>query len=425
MKILIFTFGTRGDVQPYIALGCALRDLGHTVTLSTSPGFAAEAATHAIGYAPISIDYRNLIERSGDGRSLATIRGKLDAWRTFAPLFKTQLDDMWSVARCIRPDVIVYHPKAFAAQAMAMALKVVAIPTTLMPLFVSSAAFPHPFVTRRNLGSLPNRATHTLMNRLIAAGQTHALRGWLATTPLFGGGKLPELSFASGYRPDELEVPFLHGYSRHLTGTPSNWPARYAVTGAWRLASVPWVPPPALSAFLEAGSPPVYVGFGSMPLARSLKLGKTVLEALALARQRAIVAKGWGLDEDIEQTANTYVIEEAPHEWLFPRCCAIVHHGGAGTTHAAVTAGRPSVICPMIGDQPYWGHRVHTLGAAPQPIPVGRLSAPRLASALRAAAEPRVMKAAEHLALLLRGESGEQGAAKLITTALKAESAPC
>jgi len=175
----------------------------------------------------------------------------------------------------------------------------------------------------------------------------------------------------------------LYAFSRHVVQRPADYPDSAHITGYWwRPPLREWTPPAELAAFLAQRGPVVYIGFGSMGFARDAeRRGEIILEAVRRAGIRAVVSKGWGAvrmpaDDDV------HVVEEVPHDWLFPRVAAVVHHGGAGTTAAGLRAGRPTLICPVLGDQPFWGDRVRDLGAGPEPLRLRRLSADELAAAL-------------------------------------------
>jgi sterol 3beta-glucosyltransferase len=203
-------------------------------------------------------------------------------------------------------------------------------------------------------------------------------------------------------------IPILYPYSPHLLPVPPDFPPHVHVTGSWFLEpTTAWEPPAALTTFLDAGPPPVYVGFGSMGGKGARRRTQIVLDALARAGQRGVLARGWG-GLSMEAAPDTvFALDEAPHDWLFPRMAAVVHHGGAGTTAAGLRAGKPTVICPILGDQPFWGRLVAERGLGPQPIPQRKLSAARLAAAIRQAVEnPTIGQRAAVIGAQIRAEDG-------------------
>lgn len=179
-------------------------------------------------------------------------------------------------------------------------------------------------------------------------------------------------------------MPVMHGISRHVLPFPSDWPAYASMTGYWFLNEPEnWQPPASLNDFLQAGDPPVYIGFGSMAGTKTAKVSRIVVDALKQAKLRAILSTGWGGLDAKNLPESILQIDGAPHSWLFQRMAAVVHHGGAGTTAAGLRAKKPTLICPFFGDQPFWGRRVHALGAGPAPIVQKDLAVENLAAALR------------------------------------------
>jgi UDP:flavonoid glycosyltransferase YjiC (YdhE family) len=167
-----------------------------------------------------------------------------------------------------------------------------------------------------------------------------------------------------------------------------------------------YTPDPALAAFLLAGPAPIYVGFGSIVIDNSEALTKTVFDAIELAGVRAVVSKGWGGLGSQRLPSNVFLIGDIPHDWLFRRVSAIIHHGGAGTTAAAMAAGKPSVVVPFFGDQFFWGAMVQKAGVGAKPIPGKDLSAPFLAAAIIEVLQPAVLDQAEVLGKVIDSENG-------------------
>ncbi|MGI9383076.1 MAG: glycosyltransferase, partial [Methyloligellaceae bacterium] len=311
------------------------------------------------------------------------------------------------------PDIIVYHAKAHAAPHIAEALQAVAVPSFQIPGFVPTGAFPSPFLPVSGLGQFGNWLSHKALLGLMSLFTSRMINDWRRTE--LGLIHARRENVFSGYAPAGRPSRRLHGYSRHIVPVPADWGEREQVTGYWFLdQATDWRPPEALKCFLANGPPPVYVGFGSMPAEDSERLTRQVQSALESTGQRGVLATGWG---GLDATANSdrvHVLDVAPHDWLFPKCAAVVHHGGAGTTHEALRWGRPSIICPVFGDQPFWGRRVAELGAGPRPLLQKRLTAAALAEALEAVKSPAIVSRAAEIGVAIREEPGAEGAATAI-----------
>ncbi|MFE0156620.1 glycosyltransferase [Nonomuraea sp. NPDC059007] len=217
-------------------------------------------------------------------------------------------------------------------------------------------------------------------------------------------------------RPDGAPATVLHGFSPLVLPSELDYPAWVHTTGFWFPPAAPdWNPPADLVRFLEAGEPPVYIGFGSMAGTDPQRLGRIVADAVRQAGVRAVLASGWGgiaVDEVPEQV---FALEQAPHDWLLPRMAAVVHHGGSGTTAATLASGRPQVVCPFVADQPFWAARMHAAGVASEPQPPRRLTPDALAAAIRRAVTDQVMAGqAAALGKRIRTEDGVSRAVKIL-----------
>jgi sterol 3beta-glucosyltransferase len=211
-----------------------------------------------------------------------------------------------------------------------------------------------------------------------------------------------------GQTREATSLPVLYAFSPLVVPKPPDWNASIRLTGYWVLpADAAWRPPAALDAFLGAGPAPVYIGFGSMTPTRADRLTAIAVDALAAAGQRGVLLGGWGAFGEGDLPSTVIAVRDVPHEWLLPRMRAIVHHGGAGTTGAALRAGVPSIVVPLGFDQPFWGRRVYALGVGPRPISRRRLTAAWLAQAIQTATTDGAMRArAADLGTALRAEHG-------------------
>lgn len=197
--------------------------------------------------------------------------------------------------------------------------------------------------------------------------------------------------------------------SPSLIPKPGDWGPTINVSGNYNLQSAStYTPPHHLTEFLENGSRPIYIGFGSIVLDDPDQVTQILLRAIQEAGVRAVISGGWaGLGRNTTGLPpDALLIDNCPHDWIFERVSCTVHHGGAGTTAAAVAAGKPSIIIPFFGDQPFWGRAVAMAGAGPKPIPFARLSAENLAAAIRAALDPKVLKKASELGAQVAMENG-------------------
>jgi len=416
MKVFDATIGQSRDVQPYIALAEGLSEAGHAATVCTSPRYEPMITGRGIGYGYLSDDLVALVETPRGREAIAAAGGAISGLRSLFALIRESLQiqrdlfrDGWVAAQAAEPDLIVYHPKMAIALHYAERLGIPAVMAPLFPTFRPTGAYPHPGLPQLPLGhrfgTAYNRATHRLVVGAVSAASRRLFASWRKSEGL-------PLRPAAGdlmHRDDGSPVPLLNGWSRHLAPEPPEQPeAPVTTTGYWFLRRRDeWRPPAALEQFLNTGPPPVYVGFGSMAGRRPERTTRIVLDALQRAGLRGVLANGWGGLAADELPTSVHLLDEAPHDWLFPRIAAVVHHGGAGTTAAGLRAGRPTVVCPFFGDQPFWAQRVQEYGAGPAPVPQKRLTAERLACALcEATKSPEIHRHAAQLGAKIRSEDG-------------------
>jgi sterol 3beta-glucosyltransferase len=411
MKITIATVGTRGDVQPYIALRRGLQAAGHQVQIATDLLFQSFIEDHGLGFSAVAADPRTAMQE--DLRQIGSNPVRLLRWidRQFTPLARQYFIDMQ--AACQDSDAILVSALAFAAMHVAQALGIPSLATYLNPL-TPTRAFPS--IAASNLPSwLPNMGLVNWMSfRLYNLGffrmmlpVVNQLRREILT--------LPPIPWRYYTHLDISEVPFIYGYSQYVLPKPADWGAHLHVTGYWFMQDSAYQPTRVLSSFLEEGPRPIYIGFGSMLDAEASRTTQIVLEALKMSGQRAVLHGGWSDFGAQELPDNVYKVGDIPHSWLFPRMAAGIHHGGAGTTAAVLRAGMPGVIVPYFADQPFWARRVHQLGASPEPIPRGQLSAGKLAAAIQTALQnEQIRKTASQLGDQIRSEDGVARAVELI-----------
>lgn len=378
MRTTILAVGSRGDVQPYIALGLGLRKAGHDVTVATMRDFVGFVESYGLACRGSQYSFGEILR----GR-----RGVM-------------LDEAWRM--CRDAEILLFSPLGrLAAPHIAEKLGIPAIDAPLQPSLAPTREFASLQFARRSRGGAYNYLTHILADQL----------SWMAVRPWVNRFRtrtlgLPRLGLRRPAR--EPGVPVLHAYSETVRPKPEDWDEQHHVTGFWFLpAREDWRPEPELQAFLDAGSPPVYVGFGTMANRTARESAEIVSTALARTGLRAIYAPGPNTPEDLELPDHVLRIAGAPYDWLFPRTSAVVHHGGAGTTSTGLRAGRPTAVVPFFFDQILWGQRTYELGAGPRPIRRARLTADNLTGLLREVteSEPMRRKAAE-IGERLRSEDG-------------------
>jgi sterol 3beta-glucosyltransferase len=399
LRVAIHTLGTRGDVQPYLALALGLKARGHDVLLAAPSQFEALVGARSIAFAHLPGDYLDLLETPEGKAAIVGGGGFATGFKMlkhFKPIARKQLVAEWGAARQFEPELIIYHPKAVAAPHIADRLGCPAVLASPLPGFTPTREFASPLLPYASLGPL-NRLTHSVM-----AGSGDAL-----FRRLIGDWRVRDLGLDR--RPGHRLSPAatLYAYSPAVVPVPADWPQTVDVTGYWFLDDArDWSPDPQLAAFLESGAPPVYVGFGSMPGLDPQALTSLVVEALAQAGVRGVLATGGGAMQG-SGAGHVHVIDGAPHDRLFPLMSACVHHGGAGTTAAALRAGKPQVICPFFGDQPFWARQVEKLGAGPTALDVRSLTANNLAKAIAAVVNTAYYtEGAEGIGRSIRAEDG-------------------
>ncbi|MEQ1899923.1 MAG: glycosyltransferase [Devosia sp.] len=385
MRVAIHTLGTRGDIQPYVALALGLKAGGHELMMAAPSQFEAFIGTRGIAFSHLPGEFLALMETPEAKAAMSGSGGFTAGFKLikhFKPIGRRELSLEWAAAKQFRPELLIYHPKAIAAPHIAEKLYCPAVLASPLPGFTPTKEFASPLVPFRSLGPL-NRMTHSLM-----AGSGEAIfRGMVSEWRVGELGLRPKPS--KPLRPSAT----LYAYSPQVLPAPADWPSTVAVTGYWFLKDDGrWEPDAALRAFLDAGEPPVYVGFGSMPGLDPVAMTGLVVDALKRAGKRGVLATGGGAMAGDFEADHVHLIEGAPHDALFPMMSACVHHGGAGTTAASLRAGKPTVICPFFGDQPFWGRRVAELGVGPAPIGRKNLTAETLAAAIRIAASDDQMR---------------------------------
>ncbi|HEY5651586.1 MAG TPA: glycosyltransferase [Acidimicrobiia bacterium] len=401
MRTTIFTVGSRGDVQPYVALGAALARSGLDVTVATHEPFRHFVTERGLAFEALPGDPRELLATDDAQALLRTGVGLVRFARRFVSLLEPWF---WELVASVTPihaesDASLYSALAFPTWHLAQIDRTPTIQLGLQPLLPTSA-FPAITTTVRGLGPVGNRLSHAVNQQLFWQPLRKAVDTW--RTRDLG---LPPQGLRGPYR--ELEQkgePILHGFSPHLVPRPADWPERAVVTGHWPLRSEEALEA-ATIAFLEAGPAPVYIGFGSIRDSEAERLSDVAISAAMRSGVRLVLGSGWA---ELASAASddVHVVGETDHAKLFPRMRAVVHHGGAGTTHTAVAAGVPSMAVPYFGDQPFWGRRLHELGVGAPPLPRSELHPEALSERLDLLGREDIRARASSLGDAVRSEQG-------------------
>ncbi|KAL3647659.1 hypothetical protein CASFOL_008627 [Castilleja foliolosa] len=412
LQIVMLIVGTRGDVQPFVAIGKRLQDYGHRVRLATHSNFKEFVLTSGLEFYPLGGDPKVLIG------FMVKNKGFLPSGPSEIPVQRNQMKEIIFslLPACKEPDIdsgvpftadaIIANPPAYGHTHVAEALKIPIHIFFTMP-WTPTSEFAHPL--SRVKQSAGYRLSYQIVDSLI----------WLGIRDMINDVrkkklKLRPVTYLSGSQSSESDIP--HGYiwSPHLVPKPKDWGPKVDVVGFCFLdLATNYEPPESLSNWLKSGPKPIYIGFGSLPVQEPEKMTQIIVEALEKTKQRGIINKGWGgLGNLAEEKDFVYLLDNVPHDWLFLQCASVVHHGGAGTTAAGLKAACPTTIIPFFGDQPFWGERVHARGVGPAPISIVDFSLQKLIDAINFMLDPKVKERATELAKSMENEDGVTGAVK-------------
>lgn len=420
MNITLIATGTQGDVRPLVALGKGLQAAGHNVRLATHQNFASLVTDCGLTFSLLHGDMEALMRDQAVGDALA--KNNPLAQLSLMKKKLLVLNEQWmrgSLEACQDADLLIGgFGGLIAGQPVAEKLGLPFIQAWITP-FTPTRTFPAvSFPMLRNwLGGRLNRPSHVLGWRLMAWPMQRASVN-LARRNVLGLPPAPQPDGPLAYF-ENRTWPVLNAYSAHVVPCPADWAAHLHITGYWFLdPPADWQPPDALVDFLQAGPPPIYLGFGSMSHGDPQAATRLVLEALRRSGQRGILLSGWGGLTQADLPDSVYMTDSVPHSWLFPQVAAVVHHGGAGTTAAGLRAGKPTICVPFISlDQNFWGWRAADLGVGLPPIPSSRLTAEKLAQAIRTAVNDSTMQQrAAELGAKIRSEDGVARAVEIVST---------
>lgn len=460
MNIVIQVVGSRGDVQPFVALGKVLQDTyGHRVRLATHPNFNEFVTENGLEFFSIGGDPQALMAfmvknpglmpgfdalrtgdvgsrrkevgeylqgcwrscfETGDGTGMAATDSSIEDWTTQGPGLRDHLHKPF-VADCI-----IANPPSFAHIHCAEKLGIPLHIMFTMP-YSPTQAFPHPLANIQSSNAdanLTNYISYVLIDMLTWQGLGDIINRWRQRS--LG---LEQINMTKGPGMlQRLKIPHTYCWSPALIPKPKDWGKSINISGFFFLdLASNYTPEPDLQAFLDNGPPPVYIGFGSIVLDDPNAMTKLIFDAVEKSGQRALVSKGWGGvgADEFGKPDNVFMLGNVPHDWLFKHVSSVVHHGGAGTTAAGITAGRPTLIVPFFGDQPFWGAMIAKAGAGPHPIPNKDLTAENLAEGIKKCLEPETIKQAADMAATIAKERGSDLGAQSFHQFLEVDKMRC
>ncbi|EXJ73807.1 uncharacterized protein A1O5_03569 [Cladophialophora psammophila CBS 110553] len=457
LNIVIQIVGSRGDVQPFVALGKVLREVhGHRVRIATHAVFKSFVEEQGLEFFSIGgnpealmrfmVNNPGLLPHYQSLRSGEVLKQRKCLYEVLKGCWRSCIEagdgmgprptnedyaslPKWSSTPAnTRPfvaDVIIANPPSFAHVHCAERLGVPLHLMFTMP-WTPTQAFPHPLAIIRSSSldkGLANLLSYTLVNRVVWHGLGDVINLFrqrcLHLEPL-------SMIWASGITHSH-DIPFTYAWSPALLPKPPDWGPNVSVAGYFQLPPLESPPkvPGRLLEFLAAGPPPIYVGFGSIVVKDPERMTQIIFEAVAEAGVRALVSVGWAGLGGGEIPKNVHIISDIPHSWLFDQVSAVVHHGGAGTTAASLMAGKPTVIVPFFGDQFFWGKIVAQAGAGPPPVPYKTLTTKRLATAITQALLPSTVATAQRLSERIRAEHGSETGAEIFQAKLPASKLRC
>jgi UDP:flavonoid glycosyltransferase YjiC (YdhE family) len=435
LNIVIQVVGSRGDVQPFVALGQELQRYGHRVRLATHDVFESFVLESNLEFYLIGGDPKELmaymVKNPGLIPSMKSLReGDIQKKRE---MISQMLDGCWK--SCVEPDLksqrpfvadaIIANPPSFAHIHCAQALGVPLHLMFTMP-WSSTRAFPHPLAnftgSEVKKQSLINYASYGIVEFLTWQGLGDVINKFrhsidLEDVPTSVGPVLAEA----------LKVPFTYCWSPALVPKPRDWPSHIDVCGFFFREAPPYNPPEEIDRFLRNGPPPVYIGFGSIVIEDPARMTAIILEAVRTLGTRAIISRGWSnLGEGTPaESRDVLFIGDCPHEWLFQHVAAVVHHGGAGTAACGLRNACPTTIVPFFGDQPFWGNMVAAAGAGPKPIHHKLLNTQNLTEAMSFCLTPSAKSAAQDIASRMSTEHGIAAAVQSFHANLPLEAMRC
>jgi len=413
MKLTIIAVGSRGDVQPMVALGLGLQEAGHEVRIAADLNFENFVRQHSLNYVPVRFDMKRIFGSEQGKKGLNSGKNAVKSAQSFAEIVNPMIMELGedTIKACQGSDAVIHSLLGFYfASTVYETLKLPTLMTFLQPNYPTKDFPAFLFPIQRNLGALSNRFSYLFQDAALWLSHRQAINDWRRQSL-----NLNNLGYKHFAEARTLKFPIIYGFSPQVIPKPKDWNDNIHVSGYWFLEDKTWQPPQGLLDFLAAGDKPLCVSFGSMMCSQPDEIADMFIKALAKTGQRGVFLTGWGGLSLSDLPENVYALEAAPHSWLFPRMAAVVHHGGAGTTAAGLRAGVPTITVPFFFDQFFWGKRVADLGVGPKPIPHKNMKLSQVCDAISQVVTDQTFKQkATRLGQQIKTESGVTNAVNLI-----------
>lgn len=416
MKVCFFTLGTRGDVQPYVALGRELIKEGHEAVICVGESFRQLVESNGIDFVPTTSDLM-AIAASSEGKAILEhpIRNFKLALRyskeVINPAYRKTLEEFYAAAS--NADMIVYHPKALGTVDIALKLGIPCVSMPPVPITYPVSEFANLAVTTKNLGKWLNKATYRV-NEMAESSQINLINDFRAKVLQLPKRKAGIYTYTDGRK----EIPTVYPLSKALFTEVNSWNGHVFMPGFFFLDVEGETLPEEVEQFLAAGKTPVAVTFSSMPLAQPFRLLEKLRAALEKTGNRAVFLTG-NSGIECENDDLICIVKAAPHSVLFPRVKGVIHHGGIGTMAAVLRAGKPQMIIPFSVDQPFWAKRLYRLGYSLKPMREKEVTAAALAKTFIEMDDLDVLGRAEEIAAIINSENATVDTVKYLTETIE------
>ncbi len=412
MRIAIFTLGSRGDVQPYVALAKQAVKRGHSAVICTGQTFEKLIKENGVEFVKAENDLMALL-KTEEGKDILNNAGKhimktmQYMKKVIKPAYRESLDQFWAAAQ--NADLIIFHPKAFGAADVAFELGIPCISIPLVPITYPIEEFPNLAISPvKSLGKRLNKFTYKIMS-LGEKSYLNEINDFRIKTLKRDKRKAGQFT----HQRNGADIPVIYPISNALFPDVKSWKDKVFLPGFFFLDSVNQELEQNLKDFIAQGTAPIVISFSSMPLKNPAEFKTKLIKALRETDNRAIVLTGVS-GMTFDDNKNILAVSQAPHELLFPHAKGILHHGGVGTMATALKSGRPQLIIPFSVDQPFWANRLSKMGYALTPLYEKTLQVQDLVQSFKDMEKPENIASAKKIKELIEKEHGTDNAIDFI-----------